>query len=234
MKTHHVAVLGISVVAAAFLLGVFFYAARVPDDVISVVGAATKRLESDVVKWRITLRRSIGPDELSMGYRMIQDDLEFLKGMLHDNGVADEDITVQPATAQQRHDRYGVLSSYDVNQGIFVISKDIDTVEKLALNPVGITDTGVIIEASNLQYLYSGLDEMKIELLAAATENARLRAGEITRNSGASLGKVKHLRSGVFQIREPFSTEVRDYGMYSTQTRQKEITVTVSAAYRIN
>jgi hypothetical protein len=215
------------------MLGVFFYRARVGDDTISIVGAATRRLESDVVKWRISLRRNVGPRELTEGYRLVKEDLRFLRDMLGASGVPDDDITVQPVTTHERYDREGNLSSYDLNQGLFVISKDIDTLEELALNPVGIMDKGVIIGSSNIEYLYSKLDELKLAMLAAATENAMHRAEEITRNSGASVGKVKNLRAGVFQIREPFSTEVRSYGMYSTQTRQKDITVTVHATFRI-
>ena len=233
MRSGHVIVLGVSLVLAAFLLGIFFYSSRVGDDTISVVGAATMRLESDVVKWRISLRRSVDSHELSEGYRLVKGDLGFLREMLRQGGVPDADITIQPVTTQERRDRQGFLSGYDVNQGLFVISKDIDAVETLALNPVEITDKGVMIASSSLEYLYSELDEMKLTMLAAATENALQRAEEITRNSGASLGKVKNLRAGVFQIREPFSTEVRSYGMYSTQTRQKEITVTVHATFRI-
>jgi hypothetical protein len=234
VRSGHTIVVGVSLVLAAFLLGLFFYYARVGDDTISVVGAATTRLESDVVKWRISLRRNVGPHDLAEGYRLVNEDLGFLKAMLIQGGVSTEDLTVQPVTTQERYDRNSNLSGYDLNQGLFVISKDIDVVEDLALNPVGITDKGVMIASSSIQYLYSELDELKLTMLAAATENALQRAEEITRNSGASVGKVKSLRAGVFQIREPFSTEVRSYGMYSTQTRQKDITVTVHATFRVN
>lgn len=234
MRLGHVIVFGGSLVLAAFLLGIFFYSARVGDDTISVVGAATERLESDVVKWRITLSRSVGPDVLNVGYRQVHEDLELVKAMLGRSGVRPNEITVQPASVRQRHNRDGNLIGYEISQGIFVISSDIDAVEDLALNPAEITDEGVIIQASKIEYLYSRLDEMKIEMLAAATQNARRRAEEITRNSGAALGKVKGLRAGIFQIREPYSTEVSSYGLYSTETRQKDITVTVHATFRIN
>lgn len=234
MKTKHAVILGISFAVGTFLLGIFFYSARVRDDTISVVGAATERLESDVVKWRITLSRSVGPEVLNIGYRQVHDDLELVKAMLGREGIGPNEITVQPASVRQRHNRDGNLIGYEISQGIFVISSDIDAIENLALNPVEITDKGVIIQTSKIEYLYSRLDEMKLEMLAAATQNARRRAEEIVANSGASLGRVKSLRAGVFQIREPYSTEVSSYGLYSTQTRQKDISVTTHATFRIN
>jgi hypothetical protein len=184
MKTRHALILGVSFAVGTFLLGIFFYSARVRDDTISVVGAATERLESDVVKWRITLSRSVEPEVLSNGYRQVHDDLELVTTMLARKGIKPDEITVQPASVRQRHNRDGNLIGYEINQGVFVISSDIDAVENLALNPAEMTDKGVIIQASKLEYLYSKLDEMKLQMLAAATENARRRAEEITANSG--------------------------------------------------
>jgi hypothetical protein len=40
-------------------------------------------------------------------------------------------------------------------------------------------------------------------------------------------------KAGVFQIIEPYSTEVESYGMYNTSSRKKDITVTVHAQFLI-
>jgi hypothetical protein len=37
----------------------------------------------------------------------------------------------------------------------------------------------------------------------------------------------------VFQITEPFSTEVSDFGVHNTATKRKEITVTVHATFEM-
>jgi hypothetical protein len=37
----------------------------------------------------------------------------------------------------------------------------------------------------------------------------------------------------VFQITEPYSTDVSDYGIYSTATRRKNVTVTVTASFSL-
>jgi len=41
------------------------------------------------------------------------------------------------------------------------------------------------------------------------------------------------IKAGVFQIIEPYSTEVESYGMYNTSSRKKDITVTVHAQFLI-
>jgi hypothetical protein len=47
------------------------------------------------------------------------------------------------------------------------------------------------------------------------------------------LGKLREARAGVFQITEPYSTEVSDYGIYNTGTKQKSISVTLTAYFNL-
>ena len=93
---------------------------------------------------------------------------------------------------------------------------------------------GAVLQASQLEYYYSGIAEMKHSLLAKATADARLRAEEIAGASGGGrLGRMRSARAGVFQITEPFSTDVAAYGIHATNTREKEISVTVHATFEM-
>lgn len=233
MKTAHAILLSVSVVVAALVFGIFFYNARSSDDTINVVGMATKRFDSDIVKWRITIGRNTGLNDISNGYWLIQNDLQFLKKLFTEKGLQEKELTIQPINTLSNYSREGQISGYNLQQGVFVITSNIAAVEDIALNPTSLIDKGIILQNSNLEYFYSKLSDIKLELLAEATKDAQKRAFEIARNSNVHLGNVTSLRVGVFQITEPFSTEVSDYGMYNTQTKQKDITVTVRAAFKI-
>src|SRR5690606_32121047 len=63
--------------------------------------------------------------------------------------------------------------------------------------------------------------------------DAQRRAEEIAGSAGSRVGDVISARAGVFQITEPYSTEVSGMGMYSTSTRRKEITVTVHGDFAL-
>jgi hypothetical protein len=234
MKTAHVIFLGASLMIAALIFGIFFYSARSSDDTINVVGMATKRFDSDIVKWRITIGRNTGLNDVSHGYLLIQNDLQFLKKLFSEKGLQEKELTIQPINTLSNYSREGQISGYNLQQGVFVITSNIAAVEDLALNPAALIDKGIILQNSNLEYFYSKLSDIKMELLAEATKDAQKRAFEIARNSNVHLGNVTSLRVGVFQITEPFSTEVSDYGMYNTQTKQKDITVTVRASFKIH
>ncbi len=38
---------------------------------------------------------------------------------------------------------------------------------------------------------------------------------------------------GVFQITEPYSTEISDYGVFDTNTKEKDITVTMNVTFNL-
>jgi hypothetical protein len=233
MKTVHALLIGVSLIISALIFGIFFYNARSSDNTINVVGMATKRFDSDIVKWRITIGRNTGLGDVSHGYSLIQNDLQFLKKLLAEKGLGDKELTIQPINTIPNYSREGQISGYNLQQGVFVITSNIPAVEEIALNPAALTEKGILLQNSNLEYFYSKLSDIKMELLAEATKDAQKRAEEIAKNSNVYLGNVTSLRVGVFQITEPFSTEVSDYGMYNTLTKQKDITVTVRASFKI-
>ena len=52
--------------------------------------------------------------------------------------------------------------------------------------------------------------------------------------TGGSLGKLRGVDVGVFQVTSPNSTEVSDYGVYDTSTLQKDVTAVVNVTFSLN
>ncbi len=226
-------ILAAGLVVAAVVFGVLHYRSRAPRDTIQVTGAATRPFASDIVKWRLVLARGVPTGELAGGYASLAGDLERVQDRLETSGIAFEDIGVQPVNAYPSFDQFGNRVGYNLNQSLYVISRDVDRLEALALNPGDLIAGGVVLESSQLEYFYSGLDSLKHLLLATATEDARTRAEEIAGGSGLAIDRIASARAGVFQITEPFSTEVSDFGIHNTATKKKEITVTVHATFGV-
>lgn len=234
MKSSHAVILSVGLILAAMIFGMFFYAARSSDQTIDVVGAATRQFESDILKWRLTINRRTGMSGLADGYSRMRDDVRALYAVITELGIDSSEINVQPVNSYPDYDRDGRPSGYNLTQVATVISSDIEPLEKLALDPGELLERGVVLQNSNLEYFYSKLSEIKLQLLAEATRDARERARQIAESSDVSLGEVTALRAGVFQIREPFSTDVSSYGVYNTQSQTKDITVTVRASFTVD
>ena len=61
-------------------------------------------------------------------------------------------------------------------------------------------EKGIELNSNAPEYYYTKLNELKIDLLAKASADARVRAKTIAENSNASLSGIKKANMGVFQI----------------------------------
>ncbi len=226
-------VLAFGIIVAAAVFGWFFKSARETQDNVRVVGSASKRVTSDIVKWRLSIARTASEQGISEGYARLHDDVQGTIARLKSFGVVDEEITVQAISTWPIYDANGQPSGHNISQSILVISPKVADIEKLAVDPKTIIGEGVILQNSNLEYFHSDLAVIKRDLLKDAMIDARARAEVLADAGGVTITKLLNSSVGVFQITEPFSTEVSDYGMYTTSTKQKDITVTVRAAFMV-
>lgn len=224
---------GICFILGMAVFGHFYLESRHTDETLHVVGYASKTFESDLVKWTLSLQRNTDVGGLMDGYTTLNRDVADFKQVLLDKGITEKDINIQPPTSSPNWDRNGNISGYSVSQMLYVLSNDIPKVEELALDPDFFAQRSIILQQSNLDYLYSQLPDLKKEMIGAATADCYSRAHEIVSASEAKLGKLINARTGVFQITEPYSTEVSDYGYYRTNTRTKSISVTVTADFAL-
>ena len=84
------------------------------------------------------------------------------------------------------------------------------------------------------RYYYTKLEDLKIEMISRATDNARLRAESISKNSGATLGELTLANMGIFQITGQNSNE--DYswgGAYNTSSKEKTASITMKLTYSV-
>lgn len=228
------AVLAVGLALAAVIFGAFFYRARAPQQTVQVVGSATRAFVADIVKWRFTVSRPVSDAGLRDGYAQLRQDVLHFRELLRARNLPDTSLIVQPPTAQPLWGREGVRTGYTLQQPVFIISDRLADIEPMALDPAAVLRDGAALEFSQLEYFFSGIAQLKQQLLSNATRDAHERAAQIAENTDSRVGKIISARSGVFQITEPYSTEVSGFGVHNTSTRQKEITVTVHASFALH
>lgn len=93
---------------------------------------------------------------------------------------------------------------------------------------------GIELSASSPSYYYTKLNELKIDLLAKASEDAKQRAKTIAKNSACGLGNLVSANMGVFQITGKNSNEDFSYGSsFNTSSKNKKASITVRVDYKI-
>lgn len=114
---------------------------------------------------------------------------------------------------------------------VSVQTRKFDALENAVSNADKIGTINVNITAPS--YLYSKLEDLKLDLLARATANAKERAKTLANAGGASLGNIMSASQGVFQITQPLSTETASYGMYDTSTVEKDVRCVVNVKFLV-
>lgn len=237
-KTHPIVLLGIILGGSflvATLLGAFtIFRIRAQSDVISTTGSAKVEVTSDQAKWTADISRTVRESGLKTGYARITADLAEAKAFLLSQGITEEEITINPVSVYEEYQQdKSAERLYILTQVITVQSNDVNKLTKASENSPSLINKGLLFSTRSMDYYYSKLPEARIQLLSEAISDAKLRAGEIAKNSGKRVGALKSASSGVVQVQSLNSTDISDYGSYDTSQIEKQITVTVKASFSL-
>jgi hypothetical protein len=203
--------------------------------VLSVTGSAKQTVHSDRVKWTAQWSRLVRISELRSGYAALAADQAIVKKFLADNGVDEKNYTVSAVNMYQNYDYKGTgePSTYNLNQTVEIQSSDIDKITGLAKNIQSVVNQGVVFSTASLEYSYSKLSELRVSLLSDAVRDARARATKLAESSGKKVDVLRSASMGVVQVLPVNSVEVSDYGAYDTSKVDKDVMVTVKAAFTL-
>lgn len=230
MNKSSATILGISIVIAFTILGLFFVKSRQAPQTVKVTGYATEEFKSNVVKWSVSFSERVSMSGIQEGYVTMSGKLENFKKQWAETGIEATDFKVFPVNVEREYGQGGQIG-YSLSQRIYLISNQIEKVEQLAIDPQKFVKAGITFDNSSMEFYSDELDNIKKNLLGKATENARERAEQIVSATDLKVSKLISASAGVFQITEPYSTEVAAYGIYNTSSPDKNIKVTVSAEF---
>lgn len=228
-------IVGVSLVLSTLIASWFFYQVKSLGDTISVTGAAQRVITSDTAKWRLSVSRTSMAAETRDGSVQLKKDLDSLIVYLQKQGFEASSITIAPVTVTPNfnYNDGNRITSYNLSQEVIVESKDVQKVTKAAQGVSSLLSAGALLSTTSLEYYYSKLSDVKIEMLAEATKNAQERARRIAESADTDLGPLNGASMGVMQITAVNSVDVSDYGTYDTASLEKQVTAVVRASFRV-
>ena len=233
-------IFSIAIIIAVLILSGSFKHRYDYKDTITVKGMAEKNFTSDLIVWEGEF--SVEASNIPQGYSALRTQKDLVLNYLKSKGLADTEIIFKAIEINKLYDYYydekgnshSVFKGYSLVQGIKIMSKKVETVEDISRSITELIEKGVYFTSYSPRYYYTKLNDLKIQMIAEATENAKLRAEQIAKNANASLGKLKYAKLGVFQITGLYSDE--DYswgGTFNTSSKLKTATVTVTLQFQL-
>ena len=231
------------IIATAILLGVFILAntyrhRNEANDIINVTGLAKRDFMADLIVWKGEFSRT--RMNLKEAYAALKQDQDTIRQYLIKKGVKAEEMVFSAIDIDNQYDyhydedgnRHKEFAGYRLGQGIEIESRDVEGIERIAREVSELINKGVYFFSSDPEYYYTQLSELKIEMLASAADDARLRAETIVEHSGGRIGKLRYAKMGIFQIIAQNSNESYSWGgAFNTSSKRKTATVTMKLQY---
>lgn len=193
------------------------------DRAVQVRGLAEKEVMANKVTWPLVVK--IPGNDLPQLYDQINSSNNLILEFLKSNGISDSEISINEPQVfdklAQNYTNSDIRFRYNLTEVITVTSSQVEKVNQLMKRQADLLKKGVAL-ANDYEYQtlyeYTGLNDIKPEMIAEATRNAREAANKFAEDSESELGKIKTATQGQFSIedRDPYTPYVKNVRVVST------------------
>jgi hypothetical protein len=231
--------IGLIAIAVAIVIGVLVAEGAVEErshvrDTVSVTGSAKKPIDADLAMWRLVV--AADDRRASRAARRLERQVRQVRTFLRRGGLEQTELELPPLhreVYERRITKKRSIRIVRVEQVLEITTRDLDTVEALGRDLTSLVTRGIDVTAERIAFVSTRLVQARIEALDAATENARHRAETIVEGLGGKLGRLRRAELGVYQVTPRFSTDVSDYGINDTSSREKDVTAVLGVTFEV-
>ncbi len=209
------AFLAIGMMGSSWMIGKEIYVVKAREQFVTVKGFAEKELPADLVIWPIAYS-AVGDDLVEIQQRL-DVDKQKITGFLEKHGFSSEDISISipqitDYQAQGYSQHNGPRYRYSAQTILTLRSNKVSETKQAMQASDELVKADVALlrnyEATP-EFLFTKLNDIKPEMIAAATKNARQAAEQFAEDSGSKVGAIKNARQGFFSIndRDRYSPE---------------------------
>ena len=203
------------------------------DRSVVMKGLAQKNVSADLALWPISYTET--GNDLAELQELMELRGAAVVAFMEKHGMKGDEIElqqvqVQDLLAQSYRQNGAAANRYILTQTYLVRTKDIESISNAAKNIGTLIKQGVVFSQNSSTtptYLYTKLNDVKPEMIAEATKNAREAAREFADNSGQEVGGIKYASQGVFQILPRDNT----YMIPESQQKQKTVRVVSTISF---
>jgi hypothetical protein len=172
---------------------------------VTVKGLSEREMPADIALWPISFI-SVSND-LEELYGLVETNTQTIIDFLKVRGFDETEITISsPNIADklaQGYEKARIEFRYTADQTITVYSEKVNPVREAMGKLVALGKKGILFSANyenRIEYLFTGLNDIKPEMVEEATNKAREVAEKFAMDSKSRLGKIKKASQGQFSI----------------------------------
>ncbi len=199
------------------------------DQYVEVKGFDERIVNANQGSWRIAFNTSA--DDLVKLYKDVSDTQKTVTRFLTDAGFKESEIEIIPVTVvDNKSDSYAQnnasVARYKAFSGITLVTNNVNLAAKTSQKTILLLQQGVLITSSIVNYSYTNLNEIKADMLKAATQNARDSAKSFSKVAKTDLGSIRRAHQGLFTI-----TPAGGASEYDDSTIMKKVRVVTTVQF---
>lgn len=227
-----IAIICLAIVIAGFFVGNMHKTGKKYDRYVTVKGLSEREVKADLAVWPINI--TLTGNNLGVLKESIETQSNEVYDFFISQGFDQNDLTrgstnISDARANlynsgQRNVEFRYLAKSEFT----VRTNDIERLQKALSASLELISKGILIGSKNtwrpIEYIFTGLNELKPSMIEEATKNAREVAEKFARDSNAEVGNIRIARQGLFSIndRDDNTPEIKIVRVVSTIDFQLE------------
>ena len=200
--------LGVGIVIAGYFIGEAAYKIRASERYVTVKGLAERIVKADLAIWPITFQET--DNDLSELQRKVDTHRKLTHEFLVNAGFDDGEISERPPQITDfQANRFGHTKEkreyrYMAQATLTLRSRNVSLVKKAMERSGELVSKGIVLLAQEYhqttEFLFTGLNKIKPEMIAEATKNARKAAEQFAKDSRSKVGTIRKARQGLFPL----------------------------------
>ncbi|GAB5480478.1 MAG: SIMPL domain-containing protein [Parasphingorhabdus sp.] len=216
--------LTIGLIAGGYLLGDGLLRSKMADRSVTVRGLAEREVTADLATW--TIAYSAQSTNLAEAQADMDRDTAAIGKFFTELGF--EGDALKPTGANVNQYTSNGIPRYTIRQRLSLRTNDIEKAQAAVARQFDLVRRGVVLEdGSGMSYTFTKLDEIKPEMVAEATKDARKSAEQFAEDSGTDVGGIKSATQGYFSINSR-DGDSGGYGVTDTPYKKVRVVTTVN------
>jgi hypothetical protein len=200
-------ILAVGIAMGGWQVGRGIIRLRTGDRFVTVKGVSERDVTANVALWPIRFVST--DDDLRKAQMRIKESKEVILDFLKRQGIPPADAQVQRLEVTDvlaNPYRSGeTRSRYIISQTLMIRSADPTLIHKASQAIGELVDAGVVLSSTGgpgdgPTYLFTGLNQIKPQMIAEATASGREAAEQFARDSGSKVAGIRQANQGVFVI----------------------------------
>ena len=216
-------ILSLGIIVGGYLLGNGLLRAKAADRSVTVRGLAERDVQADLATW--VMGYSANGSNLDAVQADISGDTRAIRDFFAGLG-GEYDLQAAGANVSQYTDGQG-RTNITIRQRMTFRTRDMELARRAVSDQFDLINAGVVLEDGAMQYSFTGLEDIKPDMVAEATRDARRAAEQFAEDSGTDVGDIRSATQGYFSI-QARDGEGGGYGVADTPNKKVRVVTTVT------